>query len=308
MTDIGSWGFKGAQRRGLELPSGSSVALSQSGRATLRYNESTNDLEVSRDGAAYEAIDIGGVPAGSPWSKVGTVIREATLTDTVAIGVATMVGSEQLRVVGDQLFDNDNKLQWRDSGGTVRDVLTFDASNDIVLGNVDGHDIELRADGRTVSMFVGGNSRQVRFAELGGGGGASMELANGAGARGVVVAVDAADDLILGNTGPVIDNVHIDFPTANFFRIRPGGGVVSMMLLDPGGISSISDEGGAARFRFSTTGLAFFNLAPVAQPAAYTITNPATRRSFDTTTVTLSELAEVVGTVIADMQAYGLLQ
>ena len=286
-----------------------SVPVSGKNAARFRYNLLTGDIEVSRNQGAYESIDIGGVPAGSPWSKVGTVIREAVLTDTVAIGVATMVGSEQLRVVGDQLFDNDDKMQWRDSGGTVRDGLTLDASDDIVVGAAGGGAVELRADGRTVSMFVGGSPREVRFAEVGGGGGASMELANGSGARAAVVSVDSADDLILGSTGPVIDNVNIDFPTANFFRIRAGGGAgAAMMFLDPGSISALNTEGGAARVRWDATGLAFFNSAPVAQAAAYTVTNPVTRRSFDTTTVTLSELAEVVGTVIADMQGYGLLQ
>jgi hypothetical protein len=107
MTDIGSWGFKGAQRRGLELPSGSSVALSQSGRATIRYNESTNDLEISRDGAAYEAIDIGGVPAGSPWKKTGTVVELVTTSDTVAIGATAMSGDgERARVVGQLLISD----------------------------------------------------------------------------------------------------------------------------------------------------------------------------------------------------------
>lgn len=35
---------------------------------------------------------------------------------------------------------------------------------------------------------------------------------------------------------------------------------------------------------------------------SYTVTNPVERRSFDTTTVTVSQLAEVLSTVIADLQ------
>ena len=52
--------------------------------------------------------------------------------------------------------------------------------------------------------------------------------------------------------------------------------------------------------------IGFYDTAPVAQAAAYTVTNPVTRRTFDTTTVTLQQLAEVVGTLIADDQAMGL--
>ena len=47
-------------------------------------------------------------------------------------------------------------------------------------------------------------------------------------------------------------------------------------------------------------------LSPVSANA-YVVTNPVVRRSFDTTTVTLPELAEVVSTIIADLQAQRLL-
>jgi len=58
---------------------------------------------------------------------------------------------------------------------------------------------------------------------------------------------------------------------------------------------------------FNHDGATFGALAatPVAQTAAYTVTNPVVRRSFDTTTVTLRELAESWGTGIADEQGFG---
>lgn len=52
--------------------------------------------------------------------------------------------------------------------------------------------------------------------------------------------------------------------------------------------------------------LGLYGATPVAQAAAYTVTNPVTRRSFDTTTVTLQQLAEVVGTILGDDQNVGL--
>jgi hypothetical protein len=45
---------------------------------------------------------------------------------------------------------------------------------------------------------------------------------------------------------------------------------------------------------------------PVAQSAAYTPTNVSTDRAFDANSTTLAELADVVGTMIADIQATGL--
>lgn len=44
-------------------------------------------------------VDITGTGGGSGWQRVGTVVRLTTLTDTVAMGTATMLGTERLRVV-----------------------------------------------------------------------------------------------------------------------------------------------------------------------------------------------------------------
>jgi hypothetical protein len=54
--------------------------------------------------------------------------------------------------------------------------------------------------------------------------------------------------------------------------------------------------------------LGFFGATPVARPAAYTVTNVTADRAYDANATTLDELADVLGTLIADLQAYGLLQ
>lgn len=54
--------------------------------------------------------------------------------------------------------------------------------------------------------------------------------------------------------------------------------------------------------------IGFFGVAPAARAAAYTPTNVTTDRSYDADTVLVAELADVVGTLIADLQTYGLLQ
>lgn len=60
----------------------------------------------------------------------------------------------------------------------------------------------------------------------------------------------------------------------------------------------------------SVTGgaIGFFGVTPVGKPSAYTVTNPTTDRSYDCNATTLDELADVVGTLIADLKLYGLLQ
>jgi len=54
--------------------------------------------------------------------------------------------------------------------------------------------------------------------------------------------------------------------------------------------------------------IGFFGTAPAAQAAAYTPTNVSIDRAFDADAVAVAELADVVGTLIADLQSYGLLQ
>jgi hypothetical protein len=56
------------------------------------------------------------------------------------------------------------------------------------------------------------------------------------------------------------------------------------------------------------TNIGFFGTAPAAQAAAYTPTNVSTDRAYDADSTTLHEIADVLGTLIADLQTYGLIQ
>lgn len=55
------------------------------------------------------------------------------------------------------------------------------------------------------------------------------------------------------------------------------------------------------------TNVGFYGTAPVAQSSAYTPSNVATDRSYDANSTTLDEIADVLGTLIADLQATGLI-
>jgi len=71
------------------------------------------------------------------------------------------------------------------------------------------------------------------------------------------------------------------------------------------------DAGERTGFSVGTNGvvakIGFFGHAPAARPSAYTPTNVSTDRSYDANATTLDEIADVLGTLIADLQAYGLL-
>lgn len=51
-----------------------------------------------------------------------------------------------------------------------------------------------------------------------------------------------------------------------------------------------------------------FGATPASRPAAYTITNAVSDRSYDANATSVAELADVIATLIGDLQAYGWLQ
>jgi len=77
------------------------------------------------------------------------------------------------------------------------------------------------------------------------------------------------------------------------------------------GIFRVWDTAAREAIRIEASGSApmigFLGAAAVARPSAYTPSNVTTDRSYDANATTLDELADVVGTLIQDLQAYGLL-
>lgn len=56
------------------------------------------------------------------------------------------------------------------------------------------------------------------------------------------------------------------------------------------------------------TTIGFFGVTPAVRASAYTPTNVSTDRAYDANATTTDELADVLGTLIADLKLYGLLQ
>jgi hypothetical protein len=74
---------------------------------------------------------------------------------------------------------------------------------------------------------------------------------------------------------------------------------------DYGNITAPLIHTGAAGIKFFGTPGGANN--PVPQPGAYTPTNVTATRTFDADTVDVAGLADIVGTLLADLKAYGLL-
>lgn len=84
---------------------------------------------------------------------------------------------------------------------------------------------------------------------------------------------------------------------ASRFSVRKDGKVFAAGDLE---VDGALDHDGSA--------LGFFGVTPAARAAAYTTANVTATRAFDADTTTVGELADVLGTLIADLKAYGLLQ
>jgi hypothetical protein len=95
-----------------------------------------------------------------------------------------------------------------------------------------------------------------------------------------------------------------------------GGGATGGRVFIRGGAGSGGSADGSITIGDATTvsvniasgaNLGFFGATPVGQSSAYTPTNVTTDRAFDANSTTLDEIADVLGTLIADLQATGLL-
>lgn len=103
---LSDWGWKGLKQRALEFPAGLLAAVSPLGRARLRYNDNTNELEVSYNGAPY--VPIGGVSgAGNSVADLAALkaIDVSTLPDGAAVSVATLDAWWDLITTGASVSD-----------------------------------------------------------------------------------------------------------------------------------------------------------------------------------------------------------
>lgn len=73
------------------------------------------------------------------------------------------------------------------------------------------------------------------------------------------------------------------------------------------GLSPLKDSTGNSRISYDINGIAFNGQTPVARPD-FTVSNHTDDRALNETADTLVQLANVVGTLINDLIAVGILQ
>jgi hypothetical protein len=97
----------------------------------------------------------------------------------------------------------------------------------------------------------------------------------------------------------------------------------AFQIWNSNGISTFSDAGSTQTFQVdgstgdttiagaldhNGTTVGLFGVTPAVRPSAYTVTNLVTDRAYDANATTTAELADVLGTLIADLRTLGIVQ
>lgn len=109
--------------------------------------------------------------------------------------------------------------------------------------------------------------------------------------------------------------LRVDGADADKFIIRDTTAVANRLTISSAGqvaipgnalVSGNIQVDGAVNHDGTTIG--FFGTAPATQAPAYTVTNLTTDRTYDANATSTAELADILGTLIADLRTYGLVQ
>lgn len=177
-----------------------------------------------------------------------------------------------------------------------------------------GYELRVKPHGNTlVSIGSNGNSAsgdgQIKLHDQGGTAGAIWVHA---------VSTTFAHTGGGGNSGMILSNSqtgNAGAPLAAFI-VRATGlsaiGTPAVMNWEnsTGEVASVEADGSlkfAGALDHDGTTVGFYGTAPVAQSPAYTPSNVTTVRSYDADVTSLDEVADVLGTLIADLQATGLI-
>lgn len=122
-----------------------------------------------------------------------------------------------------------------------------------------------------------------------------VTLANGGGTSALTAISTKTDAIGTAITGTAVTSSAFDNIAASFTASNAGAGeAFALKTFGP--------------VAFDDTKIGFFGETPVVRTAAYGVTNVTPDRDYDANASSVDELADVLGTVIADLQSYGLLQ
>jgi hypothetical protein len=104
----------------------------------------------------------------------------------------------------------------------------------------------------------------------------------------------------------LVDTTNNDVEVRNSADLVAWSGNGSGQVFRVDGATGNTQIEGALDHNGTTVG--FFGVTPAVRPSAYTVTNLATDRAYDANATTTAELADVLGTLIADLRTLGIVQ
>jgi hypothetical protein len=199
------------------------------------------------DGTSWQSVPTSASAGG--WTDDGTVVRLTTSTDDVAIGVATMLGTETLRVVGDVGIQGDIDFET----GAARSVSVLAAAdetpgNALTVSAGDGGISVTVAPGGVggAATFVGGAGGAGALGQIGGAGGATTISGGYGGSSGGSGAGAGGAMNVLGglNGGGATDGA-LNLGTSQTSAITMGGGgaTIAAKLVDDSSTAFVMEQG-----------------------------------------------------------------
>jgi hypothetical protein len=223
-----------------------------------------------------------------------------TITTAASPGNVIVAGTQALQVTATGGLDVDTLI---DFDGTT---ATFDASGAISLDAGAASNFTTTAGALTLDgnagVNIAGNAAEIDLTTTG-----ALDLNSGTFTLDCSTATITATDAISITSGTTDDNLTL--ATGN-----NGAGDSGNILIDVGTATGTAGDvsiaaANAVNLNLGASGtlIGFYGATAVAQSAAYTPTNVVTDRAYDADATSIAELADVVGTLIADLQATGLI-
>jgi hypothetical protein len=99
----------------------------------------------------------------------------------------------------------------------------------------------------------------------------------------------------------------LDLASGDSFSLVSGGFGVGIVETTAGRIHANENVEIEGALDHDGATIGFYGVAPVVRSASYAPTNVTTDRSYDADATTVDELADVLGTLIADLQLTGII-
>lgn len=248
---------------------------------------------------ALQSIRIGGAHANGAIvveSAAGSVIVGATAPQFAArleVLSPNSTSGNPLAVFGELIGSDSQVVQFRNQSGVLR-VGAAASGGFGVTGAAAGDGIVQQFTAGT-SLHIAGTTAKVLTITADG------KL--GAFATTPVLQQGATTDLRQG----LINYGFFASGGASPLNLNGGALTAGSLTLADGGNVAVGTGTGTKIGTSTSQKLGFFNAAPVARPAPYTPSNVTTDRSYNADSTTIDEVADVLGTLIADLQSLGLI-